>query len=120
VAKASDLVMMVLDSSKAEEQKVKLVNELEKVGLRLNKRKPNITIVVNKQGGVHLMSSKKLLYLDEKHVRNILSEYKIHNAAVHVMDEDVTDDDLIDTIEGNRKYVQCIYVYNKIDQISME
>lgn len=29
-------------------------------------------------------------------------------------------DDLIDTIEGNRKYVKCLYVYNKIDTISIE
>lgn len=29
-------------------------------------------------------------------------------------------DDLIDVIEGNRKYVKCIYVYNKIDTISIE
>ena len=29
-------------------------------------------------------------------------------------------DDLIDTIEGNRKYTKCIYVYNKIDTISIE
>jgi uncharacterized protein len=32
----------------------------------------------------------------------------------------VTVDDIIDTIEGNRKYVRCVYVYNKIDSISME
>lgn len=36
------------------------------------------------------------------------------------MREDVTIDDIIDTIEGNRKYVKCIYVYNKIDAVSME
>ncbi len=24
-------------------------------------------------------------------------------------------DDLIDTIEGNRMYIKCLYVYNKID-----
>ena len=34
--------------------------------------------------------------------------------------EDITVDDLIDTIEGNRKYVKCLYVYNKIDTISIE
>lgn len=33
---------------------------------------------------------------------------------------DATEDDLIDVIEGNRKYVPCIYVLNKIDAISME
>ena len=29
-------------------------------------------------------------------------------------------DDLIDCIEGNRKFVKCLYVYNKIDTISLE
>jgi len=29
-------------------------------------------------------------------------------------------DDLIDTIEGNRVYVPCLYVLNKIDSISIE
>lgn len=29
-------------------------------------------------------------------------------------------DQLIDVIEGNRKYVRCLYVYNKIDVCSME
>jgi ribosome-interacting GTPase 1 len=33
---------------------------------------------------------------------------------------DYTVDDLIDTIEGNRKYVRCIYAYNKADIISLE
>lgn len=29
-------------------------------------------------------------------------------------------DDLIDVIEGNRKYVKCLYCYNKIDAVTME
>jgi ribosome-interacting GTPase 1 len=33
---------------------------------------------------------------------------------------DATEDDLIDVIEANRKYVPCVYVLNKIDQITME
>ena len=43
----------------------------------------------------------------------------MHNAhCVFRGDYDV--DDLIDVIEGNRKYVKCLYVYNKIDTISIE
>lgn len=34
--------------------------------------------------------------------------------------EDATAEDLIDVIDGNRVYMPCLYVYNKIDQISME
>jgi uncharacterized protein len=43
----------------------------------------------------------------------------MHNAHVTFRgDYDI--DDLIDVIEGNRKYVKCLYVYNKIDTVSME
>jgi ribosome-interacting GTPase 1 len=48
-----------------------------------------------------------------------MHEYKMHNAHVTFRgDYDV--DELIDVIEGNRKYIRCIYVYNKIDTISIE
>ena len=33
---------------------------------------------------------------------------------------DATAEDLIDVVEGNRVYIPCIYVLNKIDQISIE
>lgn len=34
--------------------------------------------------------------------------------------EDATVDDFIDVIEGNRKYMKCLYVYNKIDVIGID
>lgn len=52
-------------------------------------------------------------------VRVILLEYKIMNADV-ICRGDYTVDDLIDILEGNRKYINCIFVYNKIDLISIE
>lgn len=52
-------------------------------------------------------------------VKNVCAEYKIHNIDI-LAREDVTIDDIIDKIEGNRKYVKCLYVYNKIDAISLE
>ena len=48
-----------------------------------------------------------------------MQEYKIHNCHVK-FNGDYDVGDLIDAIEGNRKYVKCIYVYNKIDTISIE
>lgn len=50
------------------------------------------------------------------HARKILKGYKIHNASVLVR-EDVTVDQFIDTVLGNRRYIKCIYCYNKIDQV---
>jgi uncharacterized protein len=52
-------------------------------------------------------------------VKNIFHEYRIHNAHIK-FNGDYDVGDLIDAIEGNRKYVKCIYVYNKIDIISIE
>lgn len=48
-----------------------------------------------------------------KTVYNILHEYKVHNADVLFRD-DYGVDELIDVIEGNRKYIRCVYVWNKV------
>jgi len=92
---------------------------MENTGIRLNKEKPKIVIKPQKTGGVHFSASVPLTKIDDRMVKGILQEYKIHNAHVKFNgDYDVVD--LIDTIEGNRKYVKCIYLYNKIDTISIE
>ena len=57
--------------------------------------------------------------LDMDLVKTILGEYKIHNADI-TLRYDATAEDLIDVVEGNRVYIPCIYVLNKIDQISIE
>ncbi|CAK0865707.1 unnamed protein product [Prorocentrum cordatum] len=60
------------------------------------------------------------LWLSPKEtVRSVLNQYKIHNANVFVH-QDCTVDDFIDVIDGNRKYVKCLYVYNKIDMIDLK
>lgn len=52
-------------------------------------------------------------------MKTILGEYKIHNADI-VLRSDCTAEELIDVVEGNRVYIPCIYILNKIDQISIE
>jgi ribosome-interacting GTPase 1 len=53
-------------------------------------------------------------------IYNILRDYKMLNCEVLVRDENCTVDDLIDVIMApHRKYIKCLYVYNKIDCISL-
>ena len=92
---------------------------MENTGIRLNREKPKIVIKPQKTGGVHFSAAVPLTKIDDKMVKMIMQEYKIHNAHVK-FNGDYDVQDLIDTIEGNRKYVRCIYVYNKIDTISIE
>jgi len=50
---------------------------------------------------------------------NILKANKIVNAEV-LCRCDCSVDDFIDVVMGNRKYVRCLYAYNKIDTVSIE
>ena len=53
-------------------------------------------------------------------IYNILRDYKILNCEVLVRDENATVDDFIDIImREHRTYIRCLYVYNKIDGVSM-
>eukprot|EP01100_Stratorugosa_tubuloviscum_P008809 TRINITY_DN367_c0_g2_i2.p1 TRINITY_DN367_c0_g2~~TRINITY_DN367_c0_g2_i2.p1 ORF type:complete len:404 (+),score=191.05 TRINITY_DN367_c0_g2_i2:124-1335(+) len=121
VAKSADLIMIILDPSK-EQHRTILESELETVGIRLNKRPPQIYFRIKSSGGVVHSSRVPLTKMGPepgKIIQQILHEYRMHNAEL-VFHEDASVDDLIDVIEGNRKYVKCLYVYNKIDMLTIE
>lgn len=86
---------------------------------RLNKTPPNLTFRRKDKGGINFTSTVTNTNLDLETVKAICSEYRIHNADVSLR-YDATADDLIDVIEGSRIYMPCIYVVNKIDQITLE
>ncbi|KAF1940933.1 P-loop containing nucleoside triphosphate hydrolase protein [Clathrospora elynae] len=119
-AKTSDLICMILDATKKAEQRRLLEAELEAVGIRLNRDPPNIYLKPKKAGGMKINFQAPPKYLDDKMVYNILKDYKILNAEVLVRDENATVDDFIDVImKDHRKYIKCLYVYNKIDSIGL-
>ncbi|KAG2424175.1 hypothetical protein HXX76_014708 [Chlamydomonas incerta] len=119
VCKSADLLLMVLDATKPLYHKQILTRELESVGIRLNRPPPNIYFKKRKTGGISINSTIPLTHMDDKLIQRVLQEYKLHNAEL-LFKEDCTVDDLIDVIEGNRRYIKCLYVYNKVDMCSME
>ncbi|XP_055343481.1 developmentally-regulated GTP-binding protein 1 [Paramacrobiotus metropolitanus] len=119
VARTCSLIFIVLDVLKPLQHKNLLEYELEGFGIRLNKTPPNIGFRKKDKGGVNLNVLVAQSELDLETVRAILAEYKIHNADV-TLRYDASAEDLIDVIEGNRIYMPCIYILNKIDQISIE
>eukprot|EP00920_Eleutheroschizon_duboscqi_P028900 GHVT01070163.1.p1 GENE.GHVT01070163.1~~GHVT01070163.1.p1 ORF type:complete len:218 (+),score=36.37 GHVT01070163.1:438-1091(+) len=100
--------------------KRKIEHELEGFGIRLNKLPPNINVKKKDKGGVVISTTCPLKNIDEETIRSICHEYRIMNAQISIRQDDCTADDIIDAIEGNRLYVPCIYVMNKIDQITIE
>jgi len=119
VARTCNVIIIVLDAMKPMTHKRIIEKELEGFGIRLNKRAPAITIKKKPKGGVTISKNTTMTHLDDDYIRAILHEYKISNADV-MFDCDATEDELIDAIEGNRKYVPCLYALNKIDEITME
>ena len=117
--KSADLILMVLDAGKPWSHKAILTRELETMGIRLNRDPPQLSFKKKKTGGLTINSTVPLTLIDEKMVQKVCQEYKIHNADL-LFKEDCSVDDLIDVIEGNRRYIKCIYVYNKIDILSIE
>jgi len=116
VAKNADLILLVLDVFQPDQVST-LVKELYEIGIRLNTRPPNVTINRASQGGLGITAACKLTHLTEATVRAIMNIYKINHGSI-IIREDITDDQLIDLIVGNRKYIPSITVLNKIDLVS--
>lgn len=118
-ARTCNLIIIVLDCLKPITHKKLIEHELEGFGIRLNKKPPEITFRKKDKGGINYTSAVQNPKLDLEAVKSVLSEYRIHNADVHLK-QDYDVDELIDVIEGSRVYIPCIYAVNKIDQITIE
>jgi len=120
-ARNADAILMVLDAGKEglNRHREILEKELEMVGIRLNKKPPDVVYRKKTTGGVRFSSTVKLTKLGpdpEKLVTQILREYRVVNAEV-LAREDISVDELVDVVVGNRAYKPCLYLYNKIDTI---
>ena len=102
-----------MDVLKPLQHKRLIEKELEGFGIRLNKDPPNINYKRKEKGGINLQTLVPQSELDLDLVKTILSEYRIHNADI-TLRYDATADDLIDVVEGNRSYIPCIYILNKM------
>ncbi|TVY29015.1 Ribosome-interacting GTPase [Lachnellula hyalina] len=96
-------------------------SELEGNGNADEDENRNIYLKPKTAGGMKITFQTPPKNIDQKMVYNILRDYKILNCEVLVRDENVTVDDFIDVImKDHRKYIKCLYVYNKIDSVSLD
>ena len=116
VAKNADLIMLVLDVFQPDQVST-LIRELHEIGIRLNTRPPNVSVNRSSQGGLGITAACKLTHLTEPTIRAMMNIYKINHGSV-IIREDIIDDQLIDVIAGNRRYIPSITVLNKIDLVN--
>ena len=111
-ARTSDMILMMLDAQNGEVQKRLLTRELENLGIRLNKQRPDIYFKPKTSGGLSFNSTVPLTQIDRQTVYEVLHEYKIHDAEV-IFRCDASVDEFIDVVDGKRIYLPCLYVNNK-------
>jgi uncharacterized protein len=114
VIRSCDLIVLLIDVFNYQQLPV-LEKELYDAGIRINQRPPDVTITRTLKGGV-IVSSTVELSIDHETIKTILGEYKIHNALVNIR-EDVSSDQIIDVVRGNRMYIPALLIVNKVDLV---
>jgi len=117
VVRGADLILLLGDVYNEKHINV-LIRELYDAGIRLNKEKPDITISKRGYGGLRFNTvGNTCLGIDD--IRPVLADNKIVNADILVRGE-VTQDDFIDAMFGNRVYVPAFFAVNKVDLVDKE
>jgi hypothetical protein len=114
VVRTADLIIILGDVFNGRHIDV-LMKELYDAGIRINKPQPDITIKKTGVGGVRL-STVGSVELDLEEIRSILAENKIMNAEVLIRGN-VTQEDFIDAMIGNRRYIPAFVSINKVDLV---
>ncbi len=118
VLRSVDGIMMLIDfdyEGKINLDRLNIIKqELYNIGIRMNRKPPNISIKYTHKGGIGMSSGVKLTHINPDYVKAIMTEYNITNAQLTFYD-DSTPDDLIDAILGNCHYIPAFLIVNKID-----
>jgi len=116
VARNADLIIFLLDVFQPEATKI-LKKELRNIGIRADEQPPNVVIEKTSSGGITVSIQVKLTKITEELVKDILRVYEM-NSARAVIREDITDDQLVDVLLGNRVYIPSLTVMNKVDLVN--
>ena len=119
VGKTCNLILIVLDATRPMTDKLIIERELEGFGIRLNKTPPDIIVKKKDKGGIFVTRTCSTPQLSDETISTICREYRMPNADVTIRSPS-TSDDLIDVLEGNRAYIPCLYVLNKVDELTVE
>src|SRR5256885_15923572 len=117
VARGCDLILLMIDVFETHVDV--LEEELRLAGIRLNERAADVTLTKANRGGLTVNPTVKLTKLDSEMAADVCREGGYLDGTV-VVRQDITEDQLLDVLVGNRVYVQALVVVNKIDLVSSE
>jgi len=112
VARGADLLVLMTDPKRLNFLD-KLIEELEKAGIRINKEKPKVRIEKKISGGLSVRSNFKQDF-DDQTVISIANEFGIKNGEI-TLKEKLSINRLVDSFSQRIVYKPAIFVVNKSD-----
>ena len=106
-----ELIVMVTDVDAKGLDRI--ISELYKSGIVLNKKRKDISFKKTNYGGLKIHKPRKV-NINEGDIRDIAKEFRVVNGDIYIR-EKVDMDDLIDFFKGNIVYIKSFLVVNKID-----
>ena len=116
VVRVADLLILMASAKNPESFKI-IEKELYLAGVRIDEKKPEITIEKKMKGGLEISGQTKSI--SKETIKALAREFGIFNAKISLKGE-ISQDQLIDAFLGNRVYVPSIKVLSKIDLLSKE
>lgn len=113
VIRGCDLLVIITDINKMSAFS-RIADSLERNGIRINKRPPDMTIEKKIDGGVLVQSNiKQEISVEE--IKDVANEFGFKNGIIKIRQK-INFEDLIDAFSHNRVYIPGIFVLNKTDQ----
>ncbi len=116
VMRNANMAVLIIDATQPRNF-ITLVKEVRLAGLRLNEHPPDVKISKTGKNGIQVGTTCRLTKITKETIKDMLKEFRILNAEV-IVRENITDDQLIDSIEANKVYMPAVTVLNKADLVS--
>ncbi|MHC1605492.1 MAG: OBG GTPase family GTP-binding protein [Candidatus Methanofastidiosia archaeon] len=113
--RSADAVVLLVDASDRPCKTLRtILYELEKGGLKINKKRPDIEIKKKTLGGIEIIGAQHIR-ADIKDVKEILLDFRITSGTV-VVGEDVTLSDIQEVLEYSTIYKKGFVAVTKVDK----
>jgi ribosome-interacting GTPase 1 len=113
VIRSSDMVLYIVDPFQDAHFRV-LHKELELAGMRLNEGKPPVFISRTDRGGIDIRTTVEQTRLTDEQISDIIRAFG-YSSAIVTLRTDVSADQIVDVLAGNRIYSKAVIAINKID-----
>jgi hypothetical protein len=113
VIRSSDMVLYIVDPFQDAHFRV-LHKELELAGMRLNEGKPPVFINRTDRGGIDIRTTVEQTRLTDEQISDIIRAFG-YSSAIVTLRTDVSADQIVDVLAGNRVYSKAVVAINKID-----